>query len=227
MYGILLAAALAGSTAAPDQHYGWGGGHASAFYGTPGVAGGVGYGGCAYGAGAGGGYGYGGLGYVDCGAYGPISGWDTMNCDRFGGHSTYACIGFVGCAAGPGGPRTPPEILPFPRPDRGSAPANQGNATRARVTVTLPARAKLYVDGRPVQVSSSTRTFTTPRLDSDRTYYYEVRAEVLRDGVPYTEKKRVLVRAGADVRVSFATLPLDPVPAPAPEVAAAEMRPRH
>lgn len=218
MYGILLAAALTGSAAAPDQNGGWVGPPPSAVFGAPGFAGG-----CAYGAGPGG-HNYGGFGYVSCGPYGAISGWDAMNCGKFGGHSTYACIGFIGCSAGPGGPRIPPETLPNPRLDRSPA---QGNAAAARVTLTVPAQARVTVDGKPVQVSSPTKTFTVPGLDRDHTYYYEFRAEVVRDGVPYSEKKKVLVRAGEEVKVSFATLPPDELPAPAPAVAAAEVKPRH
>ncbi len=52
----------------------------------------------------------------------------------------------------------------------------------ARVTVKLPADARLYVDGVPCPLTSATRSFDTPELDAGRSYYYTLKAEVVRDG---------------------------------------------
>lgn len=70
----------------------------------------------------------------------------------------------------------------------------------------MPADAQLYVDGQRTNLTSTTRTFTTPQLQLGRDYYYTVMAEAVRDGRTATESKRVVVRAGYQSRVTFADL---------------------
>ena len=48
--------------------------------------------------------------------------------------------------------------------------------------------------------------FTTPALQSGLTYYYDLKAEISRDGLTHTENKRVLVRSGDSIHMSFAQL---------------------
>jgi uncharacterized protein (TIGR03000 family) len=55
----------------------------------------------------------------------------------------------------------------------------------------------------PMTTSSGVRSFNTPTLEPGQTYYYMVRAEVVRDGKPITETRRVIVRAGRTARASF------------------------
>jgi uncharacterized protein (TIGR03000 family) len=85
-------------------------------------------------------------------------------------------------------------------------PGEPLDADRARVTVKLPADAKLYVDGKPTELASESRAWESTRLDDDREYYYDVTVEVTRDGQKQTQTKRVLVRAGQKVRVDFGDL---------------------
>jgi uncharacterized protein (TIGR03000 family) len=73
----------------------------------------------------------------------------------------------------------------------------------AKVTVRLPAEAKLYVDDVLCPLPSSVRTFETPKLEQGRQYYYTVRAEVVRDGRTETESRRVVVEAGKVTTVEF------------------------
>ncbi len=84
--------------------------------------------------------------------------------------------------------------------------ATEGKDT-ARVTVKLPADARLYIDNVLCPLTSSTRSFDTPELDAGRRYYYTLKAEVVRDGVMQTARKRVVVEAGKEVSVEFANLP--------------------
>jgi uncharacterized protein (TIGR03000 family) len=81
----------------------------------------------------------------------------------------------------------------------------------AKVTVKLPADARLYVDNVVCPLSSDTRTFNTPDLEVGRTYYYTLKAEVVRDGVARARSTRVLVEAGKDVTVEFKDLPVQSV----------------
>jgi uncharacterized protein (TIGR03000 family) len=98
-------------------------------------------------------------------------------------------------------PATAPATLPGPAPEKKSA-----LETPARLVVELPADAKLFVDDQLMKTSSARRIFNTPALQVGQTYYYILRAEVEIDGKPVAETKRVLVRAGEEVKANFAEL---------------------
>lgn len=76
----------------------------------------------------------------------------------------------------------------------------------ANLKFRLPADAKLYVDGRLTTIGGTERAFTTPPLAAGSKYYYDVKAEIVVDGKPVVEEKRVLVEAGATITESFPTL---------------------
>ena len=50
---------------------------------------------------------------------------------------------------------------------------------------------------------SPRRAFHTPELEKGQDYYYVLRAEVVRDGKPVSETRRVIVRAGETVQETF------------------------
>jgi uncharacterized protein (TIGR03000 family) len=81
------------------------------------------------------------------------------------------------------------------RPEEKPAPA--------RVTVQLPTDARLLVDGVASPLTSSTRTFDTPALEPGRKYFYILTAEVVREGRPVSDSRRVLLQAGKEVKVDF------------------------
>jgi len=70
----------------------------------------------------------------------------------------------------------------------------------ARVTVLLPAGSKLVVDGKEYGTAAR-QTFTTPKLEPGKAYFYTVKAENLDDGKADT--RRVNVEAGKEVTVDF------------------------
>lgn len=76
----------------------------------------------------------------------------------------------------------------------------------AKLLIDLPADAKLYVDGQLTTSTNENRAFTTPALQSGLTYYYDLKAEISRDGLTHTESKRVIVRSGDSIHMSFAQL---------------------
>jgi uncharacterized protein (TIGR03000 family) len=178
------------------------------------------HGGC-WGSGYGACYGtcYGGWGY---GVYGCVGSWGYGSWG-----SAYACYG--SWAHGPGyygsnyetmtpggvapsyvpgtpmppatgGSTAPGEQLPKPQADKSGTSLAPN---RARLIVELPADAKLYIDERPMKTTSGRRTFHTPALQSGQTYYYMLRAEVVRDGKPVREERRVILRPGEVVRTDF------------------------
>jgi uncharacterized protein (TIGR03000 family) len=96
------------------------------------------------------------------------------------------------------------KVLEYMRTKKGvSAPAP--SADTARITVRLPAEARLYIDGNLVPLTSDTRTFSTPALERGRRYFYTMRMEIDRDGQPASESRRVIVAAGERVDVNFNT----------------------
>src|SRR5262249_23177543 len=79
-------------------------------------------------------------------------------------------------------------------------PAGQPPAP-ATIVVSLPEDAKLMVDNTPTKETSSLRRFTTPPLDRDKTYYYTLKGEIVRDGQTLTATKRITFRAGQEASV--------------------------
>jgi uncharacterized protein (TIGR03000 family) len=79
----------------------------------------------------------------------------------------------------------------------------QGTTDRAELVVELPANAKLFVDDHLMSAKSERRTFSTPTLQPDQTYYYIVRAEIVRDGMTYSSSQRVILRPGDIMQASF------------------------
>jgi uncharacterized protein (TIGR03000 family) len=208
MYSVVLMAALSTGGSAPDfchhnAHAGYLSCTCTGCYGGSYYGAGYGYGG--------GCYGYGGGGW---GCYGGSWGWGgAIDYNCFGCHGCYGCYGGFGCTGfNPYGPNpAAPEMIPAPKPDEKKRDGGTGSVApdRAKVVVQLPAGAKLYVDDQPIKTSSDYQSFNTPRLEPGQTYYYEVRAEAVRDGKTVVESKRILVRPGQEVSVAFPKLEKD------------------
>jgi uncharacterized protein (TIGR03000 family) len=77
----------------------------------------------------------------------------------------------------------------------------------ARVRVKLPADAELFVDGVRVPLTSEVRSFQTPKLEAGRSYFYMLKADVVRNGRTVSSSKRVTVEPGKETNVEFANLP--------------------
>ena len=71
------------------------------------------------------------------------------------------------------------------------------------VTVTLPAKAKLLVDGTDTLMTGGTHTFTTPALAKGQPFSYKFRAEIERDGKMEVVTQDVSFKAGEAVTVDF------------------------
>jgi len=72
-----------------------------------------------------------------------------------------------------------------------------------KVTIHLPADAKLTFNGVAATGTGEERSFLTPELDEDRDYEYVLAAEVTRDGQTVVATERVIVRAGNVTTVSL------------------------
>jgi uncharacterized protein (TIGR03000 family) len=104
--------------------------------------------------------------------------------------------------AAPAVPIGPTETLPPPKPGQGAAPV----PAPAKINVTLPENARLTIDNQPTRSTSERRVFVTPDLQPGKTFYYNLKAEVDRDGKTEVLTQRVTVRAGEESRVLL-TLP--------------------
>jgi uncharacterized protein (TIGR03000 family) len=73
----------------------------------------------------------------------------------------------------------------------------------ATFVVSLPADARLTVNGATTKSTSATRTFVSPPLPAGSTFYYRLKAEMMRDGKPITSTRRIAVRAGEETHVTL------------------------
>jgi uncharacterized protein (TIGR03000 family) len=120
-----------------------------------------------------GGWGYGGWGYGGC-------------CDWGYGGCYYGC-GYGGYYAG----------------DYGGCYAGYQTAAPAYMVVTMPAGAKLTIDGYVSTQTSSLRHLVTPDLRPGQQFTYTLVAEMTQNGQVVQQSQKVTVRAGQTVPVSF------------------------
>jgi uncharacterized protein (TIGR03000 family) len=73
----------------------------------------------------------------------------------------------------------------------------------ATIVVSLPADAKLTVDGETTRSIGKFRVFTSPNLTPGKSYSYTLKAEVQRDGKPVSWEQTVSVQAGRQASVSM------------------------
>ena len=66
--------------------------------------------------------------------------------------------------------------------------------------MNVPANARVSFNGQPTTSRSTSRVFVTPPRSPGRAYYYEVEAQVERDGQTRTVTRRIPVRAGQELR---------------------------
>lgn len=95
----------------------------------------------------------------------------------------------------------------------------QQPTTQARITVRLPAEARLYVDDVLHKSTGTERVLTTPALEPGSRYSYMLKAEVTANGLTQTATRKVTFQAGEQPTVDFTQMfkptPKDE-PAPAP-----------
>lgn len=234
MYQLVLAAALATSTAAPNHcllfrgHGCWSCGY-SCYSGYAGYAGYAGYGhgcnGCyaypvvGYGC-AGGCYGNHGGCYGGWGIYGWGEPYYYGCTGCYGAYGGYACYGVPLPFDQMARPKEPPvrdpvvdpkkkpagEEVPLPK-EKKLGSIEQPSPERAIVKIIVPDGGKLFVDGRPLNVAPGTHTFRTPDLVQGQTYFYDFRIDVERQGQTIREERRILIRPGQEATVTFSNGP--------------------
>ena len=156
-------------------------------------------------------------GYASCsGGYG-MGGYGCTGGYGGGYGCTGGYMGGYGCAGGYVIPQGQPGMAPMPgpgkMPEKSTKPTEKAPAPKptgetsltapATIVVSLPAEAKLSVDGAATQATSTTRVFATPALDRGNEYFYTLTAEIARNGKTVTATKKIAVRAGEETRVSL------------------------
>lgn len=124
--------------------------------------------------------------------------------------------GYGGGMGGPGMGGNPPPPPPAGgrQPERIRPPAggNSGGGSEgeamlstgsATLVVSVPADAKLAVDGYVTSSTSTVRTLTSPALENGKDYVYTLTAEMARNGKTVTTSKQVTVRAGDQLNVTL------------------------
>jgi uncharacterized protein (TIGR03000 family) len=97
---------------------------------------------------------------------------------------------------------TPPGTGPKTTPPGGTPPGG-AEEVRAKLTVQLPEDAKFYVDGILMKSSSAKRSFITPPLEVGKTYFYNLKAEMVRDGQTVTVTGQVIVQPGQNLQATL------------------------
>jgi uncharacterized protein (TIGR03000 family) len=82
---------------------------------------------------------------------------------------------------------------------------NPAQSTTASVDVRVPADAKVWFDGTPTTMTGADRVFTSPPLDTGKTYHYEVKAQWMQDGKPVEKTLSIPVAAGQRSLADFMT----------------------
>lgn len=73
----------------------------------------------------------------------------------------------------------------------------------ATIVVTLPATAKLTVNGRATTGTGAERKLSSPPLEPGKEYEYQLEASFEQGGEPATVKKTIKIRSGEETRVSM------------------------
>ena len=147
-----------------------------------------GYGGYGYGGYGGWGYaGYGGWGYAGYGGwYGGYGygypGWG------YGGFGAYSNNGYVSRVA---------------RTNAPTQSSSQPASDSIRLTVDVPANAKVTINGLATTSTGEHRTYVSKGIQPGSAYLYQVRAEFVRDGKSVTEEKTVSLTGGQTSSVIF------------------------
>jgi uncharacterized protein (TIGR03000 family) len=71
------------------------------------------------------------------------------------------------------------------------------------IGVTLPDDAKLTVDDRPTTSTGGHRVFSSPPISVGSTYFYLLKADVMREGKLVTMRKKIEFRAGDRIEVTL------------------------
>jgi len=124
----------------------------------------------------------------------------------FGRRNNCCCAPVYSCTSGCSAVIVTPveKKKDMPKGEKIDGPKKEEASVRsATIVVSLPANAKLTVDGAATTSTSAVRTLVTPALEVGATYVYTMQAEVTVDGRVQTQTQQVTVRGGETSNVNF------------------------
>jgi uncharacterized protein (TIGR03000 family) len=92
-------------------------------------------------------------------------------------------------------------VPPERSPTAGIIPDSEG--TRGLIGVSVPAEARVFINGLETKSRGSYREYVSYGLKSGFTYKYEIRAEIARQGRLVEDTRTVYLTAGARKQVAF------------------------
>jgi uncharacterized protein (TIGR03000 family) len=137
-----------------------------------------------------------------CSARGGLFHRNRCHCPPVCSGAVYGCATTYGCS-------TPVIVGPemkkdMPKGEKIDGPKKSTSVNvPATIIVSLPADARLTVDGAMTTSTSDRRTLMTPALEGDSTYVYTMQAEITREGRVLTQTQTVNVRGGMTSNVQF------------------------
>ena len=183
----------------PFSGYGYGGCYGSSCYGSScygsSCLGSNNYGSAAYGGCYGTGYSTGGIGYAPM--HSPM---------QMGGAGCFGSSEGVMIGEAESFPMDYAQVPTFTNTVVAVKPVEMPTPTVANLSIELPATAKLFVDGQLISGSGEKRQFHTPALPKGQAYFYDVKAEIDVNGKTEVEEKRVVLKAGDELKESFPKL---------------------
>jgi len=148
------------------------------------------------------------------GCCGGCYGRGSQRCCGGGCYGGYSAPVYGGGVSQPWGGQPGMQPAPLGAPTPGAAPnanppvtpkkgSEQEVSAPATIVVSLPADARLFVDGSATRSTSARRTLVTPAIERTADYVYNLRAEVVRDGQTQVQTQQVTVRGGQTTEVPF------------------------
>jgi uncharacterized protein (TIGR03000 family) len=101
---------------------------------------------------------------------------------------------------------TPAPLKDAPKKDIPKSPVSMPKGEPATVLLTVPAGAKVFINGYALKSDAAERTFRTPAIPFGENYSYTVKAIVAINGVDVVEEKTVQVSAGSSSTEQFSDL---------------------
>jgi uncharacterized protein (TIGR03000 family) len=103
-------------------------------------------------------------------------------------------------------PKTKPAAAAFGPTSRLAGPMVWGTSAPAVIAAQVPESARVYVDEYLTKQGGTNRSYVTPPLPFGWEFNYQFTVEVLRDGKPLTETRRVNVQAGMRTDVDLSSV---------------------
>lgn len=89
------------------------------------------------------------------------------------------------------------------KPEEPAKPVSNEKGVPARITVTVPENAVLYIDGKKNEKTGGRREFTTPPLPAGKEFSYAMKLETTKDGRAEEVLQKVVFQAGETLMVDF------------------------